>query len=191
LFGSKSRGRTAERRLQLDCGYDKLWFHLQRSAKVLIGRRDAAALTWHFGHALNCGAAWLFDCRTRSRVTAYGVFLRHDNTKIGLKRMVLADYQQDGDSESPLREIIRAAVRQARRERIHTVELPSSRLEQSDCVQKMAPHKRILSDASMMPYQYKASKRWEQVLADETCWDLTFFDGDSSLSPCLLGESVC
>lgn len=183
--GSGPRGRTAERRLQFDCEYDNFWAHLQRSAKILIGRRDEAALNWHFGDALQSGAAWLFDCRAGSRVAAYGVFLRYDHHNIGLKRMVLADYQEAAEGESRFREILNAALLQARCERIHTVEVSGSRLEQSDFVQKLAPHKRAMSDHSMA-YQYKAFNHWEQVLADEARWDLTLFDGDSSLSPILI-----
>lgn len=182
LFGSESRGRAAQRRWQFGCEYDELWVQLQRSAKFLTGRRDAAALNWHFGNALQSGTAWLFDYRRGSRVIAYAVFLRFDQDNIGLKRMILSDYQQVEDGESQLPDILRAALLQARRERIHTVEIPDSRLEQRDCVQKLAPHKRPVSD-KWERYQYKASGRWEQVLAEEARWDLTMFDGDSSLCP--------
>jgi hypothetical protein len=184
VSGSEPRGRSAERRSQFDCEYDNFWSQLKRSAKILIGRRDAAALNWHFGNALQSGGAWLFDCRTGSRVTAYGVFLRYDHHDIGLKRTVLADYQGD-EGESQLPQILKAALIQARHERIHTVEISGSRLEQSDLVQKLAPHKRVMLDRSMA-YQYKAFNHWEQLLADEARWDITIFDGDSSLSPILI-----
>jgi hypothetical protein len=185
LTGSYPRGRTPQRRLQFDCEYDKFWGHLQRSAKVLIGRRDAAALNWHFGTALQSGAAWLFDCRTGSRVNGYGIFLRYDHYDIGLKRMVLADYQDAVGGESQLPGILMAALFEARRERIHTLEISGSRLEQSDFVQKLAPHKRVMSHHSMA-YQYKTFNDRAQVLANEARWDLALFDGDSSLRPIVI-----
>jgi hypothetical protein len=182
--------RDAQRAVRFEAGYDDFWRELQKSSKFLIGRRDAAAINWHFGDALGDGSAWLFEVRQGSRIKAYGVFLRHDHPRIGLKRMVLADYQQLEDGDSSLRSILGAALLEARLQRIHVVEIPGSRLGQSQPVKKLAAHRRVKSEQSMT-YQYKASAQWEQVLARESIWDLTFFDGDSSLSPQLLGETVC
>ncbi len=163
--------------------FDNFWQELRRiRCHVLLGRRDRAALDWHFGTALRDGRAWLLSCWEKERMTSYAVFLRSDQTALGLRRMILADFQQLEGDEKSLGAMLEAACDEGRRQGIHCVQILGSRLEASELVQALSPHKKAMSPGSL-PYLYLATSALEQQLRDGDRWDITFFDGDSSLCP--------
>jgi len=96
--------------------------------------------------------------------------------------MILADFRQLERDESLLGAMLECACDESRRQGIHCIEILGSCLEASDCVQKLGPHKRAVSPESL-PYLYFASSALEPQLSDSEPWDITFFDGDTSLSP--------
>jgi hypothetical protein len=180
---SLSHIRTMRRGSEFGPDFDDFWRELRRiRGHMLLGRRDRAALDWHFGTALRDGRAWLFTRCEKRHMTSYAVFLRYDHTVLGLRRMILADFQQLEEDESALGAMLKSAYDESRRQGIHCIQILGSRLEASEPVQKLSPHKRPIPPESL-PYLYLASGALEPQLRDGDCWDITVFDGDSSLCP--------
>jgi hypothetical protein len=174
-------GVPIQRCVGFDHEFDDFWHNIRRCRpSVLVGRRTRAALHWHFGAALRGGRAWLYTCRGRSGITAYSVFLRSDNSSIGLRRAILADFQDLENTTTALPCMLGSAMRDGSREGIHMIEIRASRLQETEIVHKLSPFKRRIARPA---YSYKASKWLEPLLHEGASWDITFFDGDSSLSP--------
>jgi hypothetical protein len=114
---------------------------------------------------------------------AYAVFLRRDIESIGLQRMLLVDFQELEQGYLP--QLLTSAISHARREKLDVVEIPPSRLLNSEEVQSMAPHWRSTS-ADSVPYFYKAYGDLVTALDKDFTWDMTFFDGDSSLTELII-----
>jgi hypothetical protein len=174
---------TVRRNREFGEEFDNFWCELRRVREhILLGRRDRAALDWHFGGALRSGRGWLFTYHDKGRMTAYSLFLRSDHSVVGLRRMILADFQQIEEDENALAAMLRAAADESRQQGIHCVQILSSRLEASAVVQRLSPHKRVKPSASMS-YLYAASGALGSQLNHQNYWDISIFDGDSSLYP--------
>jgi hypothetical protein len=180
---SLPQSRMVRRAIEFGADFDDFWRELRRiRGHTLLGRRDRAALDWHFGTLLRDGRAWLFTCQEKARMNSYAVFLRSDHTIVGLRRMILADFQELEGDERALGAMLKGAADESRRQGIHCIQILSSRLEASAVVQELSPHKRATSPGTM-PYLYLASSALEPQLRHSDHWDITLFDGDSSLSP--------
>jgi hypothetical protein len=174
--------QRAELCSEFDARFDRFWQELRRQRRdVLLGRRDRAALDWHFGPALQQGKAILAVCDHDGHLSAYGIFLCADNPAVGLRRMLLVDAQQLHGSRSEFPAILAAALAECRRRKVHMVEVPASRLEETEIVREMAPHRRRVPPVATC--FYKTSGRLETELREERRWDITAFDGDRSLTP--------
>jgi hypothetical protein len=180
LVGFPKLDSMIQQQLVFGDSFDQFWCDLQaHRPDVLLGCRDRRTLGWHFHHALRAGNAWLFTATRGQRLLAYAVFLRRDIESIGLQRMLLIDFQELEQGYLP--QLLTSAISHARRERLDIVEIPPSRLLNSEEVQSMAPHWRSTS-AESVPYFYKAYGKLTATLDKDFTWDMTFFDGDSSLT---------
>jgi hypothetical protein len=169
-----------ERQFEFGESFEPFWGKLLAlRADVLLGSRDRKTLEWHFHHALRSGNAWILTATRDQRLLAYAVFLRRDIESISLHRMLLADFQELEPGYLP--QLLSSAISHARREKLDVVEIPASRFLDSPEVQRMAPHWRSMSEDSLT-YFYKANGNLAAKLDQEIMWDMTFFDGDSSLT---------
>jgi hypothetical protein len=184
LVGFPKLDSMIQQQLVFGDSFDQFWCDLQaHRPDVLLGCRDRRTLEWHFHHALRAGNAWLFTATRGQRLLAYAVFLRRDIESIGLQRMLLVDFQELEQGYLP--QLLTSAISHARREKLDVVEIPPSRLLNSEEVQSMAPHWRSTS-ADSVPYFYKAYGDLVTALDKDFTWDMTFFDGDSSLTELII-----
>jgi hypothetical protein len=98
------------------------------------------------------------------------------------KRRIAADFQQLEKDKSGLGAMLKSAYDEGRRQGIHCIQIFGSRLEASEAVQKLSPHKPPMPPGSL-PYLYLANGALEPQLRDGDCWDITVFDGDSTCAP--------
>lgn len=163
-----------------DENFGTFWEELKRThAEVLLGTRTREVLNWHFKYALLRHEVWIVSVTRASRMVAYAVFYRQDNSNFGLKRLRLADFQTVEGDEALLIPVLSAALKRCRREGIHMLEILGISPGKAQVIAEMAPYRRKLS--SWLSF-YKANHpQLVESLKDQKCWDLSCFDGDISL----------
>jgi hypothetical protein len=168
---------------RFDKRFDEFWGRTQEtSAAVLSSDRSSNTLNWHFNFPLAQGTAWIATVTdTGSKLLAYAVFLRQDNTDVALKRMRLVDFQTiDGNSEH-LVPVLALALQKCREQEIHMLEAVGFAPDKQRVLARIAPHSR---EFPCWLYFYKVSKKNKllaEELKDPAAWDPSPFDGDGSL----------
>ncbi len=165
---------------QFDQRFDVFWNRLRkRNPHVLRSIRDLEFLNWHFQYALRDGKVWILAAGDSSAINSYGIFLRQNNPKYGLKRVRLIDFQTFDDNNELLLPMLSLAIKRCRREGIHMLECIGFRADKQDVIAKAAPYERKLPS---WLYFYKATRKdLAQQLSDPNVWDPSQFDGDASL----------
>jgi hypothetical protein len=177
------RDRSVREELQpctaFDDRFDVFWQRLKESSpNVLLGWRTQSILEWHFGYALRNNEAWVVTAG-KEQITAYGIFVRHDNPIYGLKRLRLVDFQALDGSTKLLLPMLGWAFEKCRREKVHMLECIGFRQDKMKVITDVAAHERKLP---CWLYFYKAKdKKLAQKLTDPSVWDPCQFDGDASL----------
>lgn len=163
-----------------DESFDAFWEELRRRRKdVLLGGRSREILEWHFKYALMRYEAWIVCCFKQTRLLAYSIFYRQDNTRLGLKRMRLADFQTLEDDSSLLLPMLSCALDRCRKTGIHMLEIVGISAEKARVVDQAKPYRRKLG--SWLSFYKAANPRLALSLAEAGSWDLSCFDGDTSL----------
>jgi hypothetical protein len=162
-----------------DARFDVFWQSLRElNPKVLLGMRTREVLQWHFAYALRNNEAWIITSG-KDRISAYSIFLRHDNPSYGLKRLRLIDYQALDGSTTLLLPMLSWALDKCRKEGIHMLETIGFRPSTRKAISDVAPYERKLP---CWLYFYKTrDKSLAQKLSDPNVWDPSQFDGDASL----------
>ena len=160
--------------------FDVFWHALkERYYDRLLCVRDSLTLNWHFACAIAQKKIWIFFAEDKSRITDYAIFLRQDNPEIGLKRVVLVDFQTTGENSDSLIEMISSGISRCRREGIHMLEIVGFDSQKRESIKKYFPHERKLST---WPFFYKTrEKLLLRELQDAKVWNPCLFDGDGSL----------
>jgi len=160
--------------------FDTFWESLKRSrSHVLLGTRTREILNWHFGPALSLNRAWILCVNDGPRMVAYSIFYRQDNVRFGLKRVGLADFQTLANDNSLLVPMLSCALKRCRCTGIHMLGIMGLCPEKRQVIAKLAPYRRKLSS---WPSFYKTNNaQLAENLKDHKVWDLSCFDGDSSL----------
>jgi len=83
-----------------DDRFDDFWTELKStSPQMLLAVRTREVLEWHFKYALLDNQLWVAAVMDNTRLAAYAIFFREDNSTFGLRRMRLADFQsRDGST---------------------------------------------------------------------------------------------
>jgi hypothetical protein len=165
---------------RFDASFDAFWEELkQRNSKVLSMLRTRATLEWHFRSALDRRMAWLLAVYAGDHLTAYAIFDRQDNTRIGLKRVRLVDFQALENPEAALGSFLLWMLRKCREEHVHVLESPGWPREKLVRTGILAPYCRKL-DA--WRYYYKANTdELGNILGASEAWAPSLYDGDASL----------
>ena len=146
---------------------------------MLLGTRSREILDWHFKYALLQNRAWILCVADRRRLLAYSIFYSQNTPKTGLKRIRLADFQTVEDNEALLLPMVSCALERCRRTGIHMLEIVGVSPEKARVIANLRPYRRKLSDLVAF---YKANKlALAERLKDPKRWDVSIFDGDSSL----------
>jgi hypothetical protein len=164
--------------------FDDFWRDLRRNnPRRLLAVRTREVLQWHFRKAFLSNQIWIATVvnsdSSGGSLAAYAIFLRNDNPELGLRRMLLVDYQSiDGNTEL-LSPILCWALRRCRNERIHILDSVGRWLEKGELFETFAPHRRTLDSWT---YFYRAADpALAGSLRNRDAWAPSLFDGDSSL----------
>lgn len=164
-----------------DSRFDDFWeTSRRRHSHRLLAVRTREMLDWHFGNALLQNRLWILTVMNGSNLRAYAIFYREDNTKFGLKRVRLVDFQALGEEvNNHFLTLISSALDKCRYEGIHMLECIGLRASQREASRKLAPHQRRLS--SWLYYYKTKDLSLSEILKDPMVWDPSGFDGDASL----------
>lgn len=144
-----------------------------------MGVRNRQALEWHYGYALQQNKAWIVTVDEGSSIRAYAVFLRHDNPRLGLRRMRLVDFQTLDRNPILLESMVYWALERCRNEGIHMLECIGFSADKREVINRIAPHARTLPSWLYYYKTYDASLA--KKLSEPNVWDPSQFDGDASL----------
>jgi len=174
----------AQTRVQTCSGFDErfdaFWEDMRQArSHVLLGTRTREVLDWHYKYSLLQNRSWIFCLADGPRLMAYSVFYRQDNVKFGLKRVRLADFQTLSNDNSLLLPMLSCALERCRRSGIHMLEIMGFCPEKTHLIARLAPYQRKLS--SWFSFYKANNPRLAESLKDSKTWDLSWFDGDSSL----------
>jgi hypothetical protein len=162
-----------------DSRFDLFWQELVRqNPDKLLAARDRAALSWHFALPVQRGRLWVFTATRHGLLRAYCI-LKWQDSREGLRRMRLIDYQTLERDADLLPALLQAALRRCAVEHFHLLEHRGCGLPKLDTFDRFAPYRHRLSN---WPFYYHAA---DPALAAELCrpevWDPSEFDGDASL----------
>lgn len=180
--GIRSKGKQVELQFcsTFDERFDSFWNQVRmRRSRVLLATRTREILNWHFRYALLRGEAWILCASKESRLLAYSIFYRQDNTKFGLTRLRLADFQTLESDELLLIPMLSCALQRCRRAGIHMLEIIGVSPEKARAITKLDPYRRDLP--SWLAFYKANNTQLAESLKDPKRWDLSCFDGDISL----------
>jgi hypothetical protein len=174
------RAIELEQCFDIDDRFDRFWDALRNvNSHKLMGLRTREALEWHYKYALKQNKAWIVAARKGLELTAYAIFRRHDNSKFGLRRMRMVDFQTlDGDM-TILVSMLSWAVKKCRDNNIDMMECIGFTADKEIAISRAAPYARRLPS---WLYFYKVTdKSLAMTLSDPNAWDPSQYDGDASL----------
>jgi hypothetical protein len=175
-LGSVTTGLKKERKYvevqfcsAFDERFDIFWEDLKaKRANVLMSTRTGEMLNWHFGHALLRNKAWMICVSERSRLLAYSIFYRQDNTRFGLKRVRLLDFQTLANDQLLLLPILSCALEYCRGAGIHMLESLGVSPDRAQVMARLRPYRRNLRS---WPAFYKTNNpHLRESLKNPKCW---------------------
>ena len=159
--------------------FDLFWSRLRQSKNRLMGVRSREALAWHFKYRLLEKRAKILALENGDDLDGYLVLVRLDRDDIGLRRFQVADFQILTETPEHVEALMAAALRLARREHVHVVEVTGLESFKRQVLERLAPHCRKLP---VWCYMYKAlNSELRTALARPETWDPSPFDGDATL----------
>jgi hypothetical protein len=163
-----------------DAQFDEFWDELrQRHPQRLLNTHSREVLEWHFKYPIAEDAAWISRVHDGSRMVAYGVFIRRDAPRIGLRRVRLLDYQSVDGRTAWLSQVLAHEMERCTRDEIDMLENIGWCLEPGDVMDRIAPYARPLAG---WKYFYRAtSPALAAELRNRAVWNPTQFDGNECL----------
>lgn len=159
--------------------FDVFWERLKNKRPALLCYRDMKSLSWHFKYALLKKKAWIFVVEKNHEIVSYSVFIRQDNSGIGLKRMRLADFQSLEDDLFVLRDMVSFAIAKCRSNDVCLLEIFGLDFKKISILKKLYPFSRKLKNP---PFFYKTRNiGLAKELEGQEIWDPVLYDGDVSL----------
>ena len=163
-----------------DDRFEAFWEELRgRNPHLLLGVRSREVLEWHFKYQLLKKEVWILAITSPSGIAAYSVFCRQDNSRFGLKRLRLVDFQSLDRTTGRLQPMLRWALKQCQREGIHMLECIGFGPQEQKALGNLIPHRRRLP--SWLYFYQAREDRLARSLASAEVWNPSWFDGDSSL----------
>ncbi|MHB8089422.1 MAG: hypothetical protein ACYDH2_14365 [Anaerolineaceae bacterium] len=161
--------------------FDGFWESLvaERPGRFLA-RRDCDSLKWQFGHPAAAPRQPIILCsRINGRLAGYTILTRWDSPALGLRRLMVTDLIALNNDGNVARNLIAAAYKYARDERVHVLQMMGFPPLIRRTVEIFKP---IKQSYSVLPFWYFAKDT--DVAADlsrpET-WYASMMDGDSTL----------
>lgn len=183
VAGKRLPGASSGTRVELAPGFDDrfdaFWEKLKSTNTVLLGVRTRAVLDWHFGGAPAQAKLRILTISRENGLVAYAVFQRRDDTKSGMKRLRLADFQALEHEREYGTAITRAALDLCRREGIHALENIGCDVPNTGFIDEFAPYRRKLSTWAYFYHTYDPVLA--AALREPSAWAPSSFDGDATL----------
>jgi hypothetical protein len=176
----RKTGGAVQRCIELDGRFDIFWEALRKAnPHVLRAVRTRQMLEWHFRYAFYNDRAWIVTAGQDSVITAYSIFVRYDNPRVGLKRLRLVDFQTLDGNTALLEPMLSWALERCRKEGIHMLESIGFCTDKNRVISHIVPYKRKLP--SWLYFYKTRDQSLAEKLSDPNAWDPSQFDGDASL----------
>lgn len=159
--------------------FDEFWQELKdENPNLLLAVRTRKVLEWHFAHALLQNRLWIWTVKQDSHMVAYAIFLKTEDSKFGITRVSVVDFQARRGDAALLLPMLSVALQRCKRERAHLLENVGYSFEKSG-INNLAPyHKK----GSWWTYYYKArDKDLAEILSRPSVWTPSLYDGDASI----------
>jgi hypothetical protein len=161
--------------------FDAIWESLtMERPDRFLARRDCISLKWQFGHPAAASRQPIVLCsRVSGALKGYTILTRWDSPAWGLRRMMVTDLIALNNDEDVIGDLISAAYRYARDERVHVIQMIGFPPFIREIMEIFKPIKRLYP---VSPFWYFT--RDAEVAADLTrpeAWYASMMDGDSTL----------
>jgi hypothetical protein len=179
LLGGRWRDRVA-RAGSFDARFDRFWADLLAAhPERLLAQRDAATLTWHFGHRLDADTARILTLRSGGRMIGYAILLLEESPRLELRRARIADLQCLDPGAAGVAALVAACWAAAAADGAAVLELLGLAPEKRRAIARLLPLRRRVPT---WPYLYKpCTDELARELESPRAWDPSDYDGDSSL----------
>ncbi|MGH9558869.1 MAG: hypothetical protein ACRD30_06470, partial [Bryobacteraceae bacterium] len=141
--------------------------------------RSREMLEWRYKFAKLKRRLWIATVSKGSRLSAYAIFYRDDNSPDGLKRIRMVDFQALDQTTTLLPAMLDWILAQCRAEGIHIFECIGPGLELGAYIDWAAPHRRKL--AGWMFFYRAADPVLAAALAETGVWTPSLFDACADL----------
>ncbi len=180
IFRPESNAIAVSDCRRFDGRFDAFWEALRISnSHLLLATRSQQMLAWRFQSALDENRAWILAVEDGPRIAAYTIFLRRDNSELGLNRMRLIDFQTLHNKDNLVLPMLSQALKKCQRDGIHMLEVIGFGPEKQHLISDLAPQRRELP---CWTFFYRTNDRHlAKALKDPRSWDPSSFDGDASL----------
>jgi hypothetical protein len=158
--------------------FDGFWRELLlQHPNTLLGTRDAASLSWHYGIPMRAGRVWIVTAVRNGMLRGYCVLKQHFRPT-GLRSMKLVDFQTLEPDVDLLPGLLRIALRRAAAEGCFMLEHHGCGLPKTRGFDELARYRARKPSWSFYYHTEDAGLRAR--LADPAVWDPSEYDGDSS-----------
>jgi hypothetical protein len=180
------RGRGVRKNLELrvlapgeiDGRFDELWERKLAEGPKLLAERTQETLRWHFSRPA-ADPPFIVAAYSGGTLEGYVAVVRQDSTEFGLARARVADVFVLRDDPATIRELLVAALVEARSRGAAMVELVGFPPPIRAVAEELRPFR---LSSSAWPFHYKArDARLHRTLAAPELWHASLFDGDGSL----------
>lgn len=163
-----------------DGRFDEFWQEMrERHTQRLLNTHSREVLEWHFKYPVAEEAVWVSSVHDGARMVAYGVFIRRDAPKIGLRRVRLLDFQALDERTAWLPQLLAHEIERCRHDAIDMLENIGWGLEPGDVIDRLAPYSRRLTG---WKYFYRAlTPALAAELRNPSVWNPSQFDGNECL----------
>lgn len=158
--------------------FDRLWADVRSGEPRIMGDRSATALRWHFGSPAGSDGTRLLACQRGSELAGY--LTTRDETGLDeqLLRTRITDFVVARRDAHVARSLLWHAFEDARMRRRHVLELRRAAPWIRAIAEQGRPFERAVSH---WPCLYRSARSFDAALDLEARWELSDFDGDSSL----------
>jgi len=165
----------------LGAEYDKFWAAAESEPGKLHARRSRELFRWHFEAPDSQRKAEVIGCYLQGKLLGYAL-VRHDPPAAdGSCRSLLADLMVSGDEDVIVERLISAAYRNSKSRGATVLEVMGFPTNIRRAMLRLRPYVR---EYPADPFFFKVrDKALQEILAAESAWYATPYDGDSTIWP--------
>jgi hypothetical protein len=166
---------------EIGADFERLWLGILAESNRLLANRDPTQLRWHFMVPKDRRDTRVLRCELQSRLVGYAVVQSETDPKTGLRRCLLSDMLVEDDDPEAVKSLGVAAYNFAKKFECHVLEILGFPTSVRQVFLQWKPFTRKYPAC---PFYFKARDRELQgILAAESSWYASPFDGDTTLMP--------